>query len=274
MAKDVVAVQGAAIHVEQYGEGGPALFLHGVPDSAELWSPVIGVASREYRCIAPDLAGFRRSQLRRDVTFSLDGYAVWVNDLVMALGIDEPLTLVGHDWGGIFGLAWACKYPERAGRIIVMDTIFSHLYRWHPWARVWRTPVLGELSMLLMNRPLFMSEMRRGSVLLDDAWLARLWSAMQENYRTRFVTLQLYRSLNPPRLLPWQPLLRALAASTPLTVLHGAHDPYIPGWTTRLFHTDDVRVLEDVGHWVPAEAPAAVLAALGVAAADNHGTQA
>lgn len=269
MSKDFV-VQGAATHVEQFGEGRPALFLHGVPDSAELWSRVLGEASRKYRCIAPDLPGFRRSQLPQNFVFSLDGYAAWVNDLVDALGIDEPLTLVGHDWGGIFGLAWACKYPERAGRVVVMDTIFSHLYRWHPWARVWRTPVLGELSMLLMNRPLFLSEMRRGSVALDDAWLAQLWNAMQENYRTRFVTLKLYRSLNPPVLLPWQPLLQALAASTPLTVLHGAHDPYIPGWTTRLFHTEDVRVLEDAGHWVPAEAPGAVLAALGVAAPEIH----
>jgi pimeloyl-ACP methyl ester carboxylesterase len=96
---------------------------------------------------------------------------------------------------------------------------------------------------------------------------------MQENYRTRFVTLKLYRSLNPPVLLPWQQLLQALAASTPLTVLHGAHDPYIPGWTTRLFHTEDVRVLEDAGHWVPAEAPGAVLAALGVAAPEIHNAQ-
>jgi pimeloyl-ACP methyl ester carboxylesterase len=253
VSKDFV-VQGAATHVEQYGEGRPALFLHGVPDSAELWSPVLGEASRKYRCIAPDLPGFRRSQLPQNFVFSLDGYAAWVNDLVDALGIDEPLMLVGHDWGGIFGLAWACKYPERASRVVVMDTIFSHLYRWHPWARVWRTPVLGELSMLLMNRPLFLSEMRRGSVALDDAWLAQLWSAMQENYRTRFVTLKLYRS-------------------TPLTVLHGAHDPYIPGWTTRLFHTEDVRVLEDAGHWVPAEAPGAVLAALGVAVPEIHNGQ-
>ncbi|MDH3842107.1 MAG: hypothetical protein OES35_14445, partial [Chromatiales bacterium] len=69
MSKDFV-VQGAATHVEQYGEGRPALFLHGVPDSAELWSPVLGEASRKYRCIAPDLPGFRRSQLPQNFVFS------------------------------------------------------------------------------------------------------------------------------------------------------------------------------------------------------------
>ncbi len=264
-----IAVRGARTYLEQQGDGPPALFLHGVPDSADLWSRVAGPAAAKYRCFAPDLPGFRRSQLPRDFAFSLDGYARWVNDLVDAAGIERPVTLVGHDWGGIFGLAWACSFPERVGRVVVMDTIFSHLYRWHAWARVWRMPLLGELAMLLMNRWLFFTEMRRGSVALDDAWLAALWDAMQENYRTRFVTLKLYRSLSPPSLLAWQGRLEQLAQSVPVTVLHGAQDPYIPSWVARLFHTEDVRVLADTGHWVPVEAPAEVLRALGVAQSDG-----
>jgi pimeloyl-ACP methyl ester carboxylesterase len=269
---DVVTteVRGAPTYVERSGTGAPALFLHGVPDSADLWQPVIASASAAYRCFAPDLPGFRRSAMPGRFVYSLDGYAEWVNDLVDALAVTEPVTLVGHDWGGIFGLAWACQHPERVARVIVADTIFSHLYRWHAWARVWRTPGLGELAMVLMSRPMFFREMRRGSAALDDEWLSALWEATTENYKSRFVTLRLYRSLSPAKLLSWQGRLQRLAAAVPVTVLHGELDPYIPAWTTRLFHTEDVRLLENIGHWVPAEAPSAVLEALGVDARESE----
>src|SRR5690349_6980470 len=36
-------------------------------------------------------------------------------------------------------------------------------YRWHFWARIWRTPILGEASMALMNRLTLARELNRGS---------------------------------------------------------------------------------------------------------------
>jgi len=257
-----IELDGALQYVHRSGRGRPALLLHGVPDSADLWHPLVARIGQDFRCYAPDLPGFRRSALPRSFTFSLEGYAHYVAQLVQALEINEPLTLVAHDWGGIMGLAWACRNPGNVARIVVADTVFSHLYRWHAWARVWRTPLLGEASMLLMNRWLFRAAMRRGSRRLDRARIDAMYAAMCERYAMRFTVLKLYRSLPPRDFLPWESRLQALAAEVPITVLHGAGDPYIPSSMARLMHTPDVRVVRGVGHWLPVEATEELAAAV------------
>ena len=65
-------IDNAPIYVNIQGEGEPALFLHGVPDSAELWSPVLSKVNGHYRCYAPDLPGFYRSGIPESFEFHLD----------------------------------------------------------------------------------------------------------------------------------------------------------------------------------------------------------
>jgi len=45
-------------------------------------------------------------------------------------------------------------------------------------------------------------------------------------------------------------------------VLWGEHDVYLPRWLTTTFHTPHVEIVPGIGHWVPAEAPERVIAAL------------
>ena len=257
-----IQVQGHAVHVRQVGAGAPALFLHGVPDTAELWHEVIAGVADRYACYAPDFMGIHRSEVNPRFDYSLDGLADWVEDLVTALGIERPITLACHDWGGVMGLAWACKYPQRVARVVLMDAPFTHLYRWHRWARIWRTPLLGELSMLLMTRWVMDRELRRGGRALSAAQRDAVYSAAPSRLASRFVTLRLYRAGEMRNFIGWDARLAALAARVPLKILWGEHDVYLPRWLTRTFHTDDVEIVADVGHWVPAEAPQRVIAAL------------
>src|ERR1700756_2193356 len=54
-------------HIDE-GEGAPVLFMHGEPTWSFLWRKVIGpVRDAGYRCIAPDLPGFGRSDKPIDV---------------------------------------------------------------------------------------------------------------------------------------------------------------------------------------------------------------
>jgi len=257
-----VKVQGHAVYVKQTGIGAPALFLHGVPDTAELWDTAIdGVADR-YTCYAPDFQGIYRSAINPDFDYSFDGYADWVEALVKALDINQPITLVAHDWGGLIGVAWASKYPQRIARIVLMNTAFTSRYRWHAWARVWRTPVLGELSMWLMSRPMLSRELRRGSRKLTPAQIAAIWRGAPSKMSSRMTILKLYRSADPARLASWESRWQQLAARVPVKILWGAHDPYLPRWVASSFHTQDVEIVEGSGHWVPAEAPQRLIAAL------------
>ncbi len=109
-------------HIDE-GEGAPVVFLHGEPTWSFLWRNVIPpVRDAGYRCIAPDLVGFGRSDKPVDPSwYSYDRHV----ELVAALLEDLDLrgaTLVVHDWGGPIGLRVAVQDPQRVGRIVAMDT--------------------------------------------------------------------------------------------------------------------------------------------------------
>ena len=147
-----VRVGGADIYVTEWGAGPPVLLLHGNPDSSIMWEGIAERLAPHYRCIAPDLPGFGHSEVPANFERSLDGLAQFVEQFLNAAAIERPLDLVAHDFGGPFAFAWAVKHPDAVRRMVAINTLFFSDYRWHFWARVWRTPILGELSMLAMNR--------------------------------------------------------------------------------------------------------------------------
>ena len=57
----------------------------------------------------------------------------------------ERVNLVVHDWGAA-ALAFAQRAPERVERLVVINALpLFDGYAWHRAARIWRTPLLGEL---------------------------------------------------------------------------------------------------------------------------------
>ncbi|RMH22410.1 MAG: alpha/beta fold hydrolase, partial [Acidobacteria bacterium] len=212
------------VYLLDEGAGPPVLFLHGNPDSAELWRGVIDRLAGRCRCLAPDLPGFGRTPAPADFDCSLPRLAAFVEELVQALDVEAPLDLVVHDFGGPYGLAWAVEHPDRVRRLVAINTLFFADYRWHFWGRVWRTPVLGELSMLLMNRWLFARELRRGSPGLPRDHVRRAY-ALTSPAMKRMV-LRLYRATDPRRFAGWEERLLELAAHRPTLVLWGERDPY------------------------------------------------
>src|SRR5713226_8944810 len=95
-----LTVRDVQVYLVDKGSGTPTLFLHGNPDSSDMWSGVIVPLSRHYRCLAPDLPGFGRSIAPADFDCSLDNLAGFVDDLMRAIGITQPVNLVVHDFGG------------------------------------------------------------------------------------------------------------------------------------------------------------------------------
>src|SRR5690349_6630806 len=102
-----LTVQNVPVYLIDEGTGTPTLFLHGNPDSADMWRPVIDRLRDSFRCLAADLPGFGRSGTLPAFDGSLESMARWVDDVVTAIGIREPLNIVGHDFGGQFAPAWA-----------------------------------------------------------------------------------------------------------------------------------------------------------------------
>jgi haloalkane dehalogenase len=105
------------------GDGPPVLFVHGEPTWSFLWRKVIPpVRDAGFRCIAPDLAGFGRSDKPTDVAwYSYDRHVELLTGVVDELDLRDA-TVVVHDWGGPIGLRLAVEQPERIARMAVMDT--------------------------------------------------------------------------------------------------------------------------------------------------------
>jgi haloalkane dehalogenase len=109
-------------HLDE-GEGAPVVFIHGEPTWSFLWRRVMPpVLEAGYRCIAPDLPGFGRS----DKPISLDWYtydrhAAALSSLLEELDLHDA-TVVVHDWGGPIGLRGAVEHPERIARMVILDT--------------------------------------------------------------------------------------------------------------------------------------------------------
>ena len=127
------------------GEDPPVLYVHGVPDSAELWTPFLRLTGG----IAVDLPGFGESGKPAQWPYSLDGYARFLPAFLDALRIDR-VRLVAHDWG-----AAALTLAGRIERLVAIDVLpLLPGHRWHWVARAWRTPALGELAMGFTGRTL------------------------------------------------------------------------------------------------------------------------
>jgi pimeloyl-ACP methyl ester carboxylesterase len=249
-----VPVSGADIHVTEWGAGPPVLLLHGNPDSGIMWEGVAERLGQRYRCIAPDLPGFGQSDGPASFEPSLDGMARFVEQFLTAAGIDTPLDLIAHDFGGPFAFAWAVKHPQAVRRLVAINTLFFSDYRWHFWARVWRTPILGELAMLISSKTAFARELRRGSKGLSDAHIDRTYALMTP--RMKKTVLRLYRASDPAKLKPWENDFLALTRAKPTLVIWGDQDPYVDKRFAERFNARRVVHLPDVGHWAPVEAPA------------------
>jgi len=105
------------------GEGNPVVFFHGEPTWSYLWRKVIPpLRDAGYRCIAPDYAGFGRSDKPTDLSwYTYDRHVELMATLLEQLDVRDA-TAVVHDWGGPIGLRLAVEQPERFSRIVIMES--------------------------------------------------------------------------------------------------------------------------------------------------------
>ena len=104
------------------------LFLHGFPEGAWVWDPLLLHFSRPenggYRCVAPNLRGFERSSAPEDVKAYRAKYLV--QDIVALIDsecADAPLAaLIAHDWGGAVAWSLTNQHPERLRQLVIVNS--------------------------------------------------------------------------------------------------------------------------------------------------------
>ena len=116
---------GLRLHYIDEGAGEPVVMLHGNPTWSFYYRHLIEDLRDSYRVIVPDHIGCGLSDKPDDSRYDYR-LASRVDDLERLLdhlGLDRELTLVMHDWGGIIGMTFAARHPDRIARLVVCNTI-------------------------------------------------------------------------------------------------------------------------------------------------------
>jgi epoxide hydrolase 4 len=114
-------LESCRLHYVSRGEGKPLLFLHGFPQFWFLWREQLADLGDDHAVYAADMRGYNLSCKPEDPEAYRMRYLLGdLLGLVRKLDL-APLTLVGHDWGGIVSWAFALKYPEMLERLVVID---------------------------------------------------------------------------------------------------------------------------------------------------------
>ena len=271
-----IAANGMDFEILEAGEGPLAILLHGFPDQARSWTPLIErLAAEGYRAVAPVMRGFGGP--------APDGcYQGWATGgdavaLIEALGY-EKAVVIGHDWGAGAAYAAATMAPHRVEKLVAMAVPYG--------------PQLPA-SMLLdgdqQRRSWYMFFFQTGlaemAVPLNDfAFIDRLWAEWSPGYvlpdadraalKAQFAApgvlsnaLAYYRQVFTPSASKpeWAPM--AAKATGPIAVptlyLHGVNDGCVGAYLSDGMETQFTggfrRVLvENAGHFLQLEQPQVV----------------
>ena len=239
------------------------VFVHGNPGSSRDWTRLATAAAEFGRVVALDMPGFGRADKPPGFEYTVRGYARHLAGALAELHIRRA-HLVLHDFGGPWGLAWAAAHPHEFATATLVDTGVLSGYRWHYLARIWRTPLLGELFQATATRRGFHLLLRHGNPRgLPREFIDQMFDDYDRG--TRRAVLKLYRATGDPgRMEEMARALRPLARAA--LVVWGKHDPYIPvSYAERqreVFPSAKVVVLEQSGHWPFADDPDAVAQAV------------
>ena len=247
-------IDGNSLHYVSYGEGPPVVFVHGLGGTSNLWHGVMQAMQQHHHCVAVDLRGHGRSQGRGK--FSIEGWSKDLQRLINHLEL-PAVTLVGHSLGSLVVQHLAHGSPDAVDQLVLVGGIS---YFQPPTADAYR-----ERATLVEQE---------GMDTLVDAWLAGAVSP--QSHATQSGMVGLLREVflrNEPqnyakacRALADAPRIRRDEIGQPTLVVTGAHDRSTPlamaEEITSAIPVSRVKVLPDVGHWLPLEAPGPLAAAI------------
>jgi pimeloyl-ACP methyl ester carboxylesterase len=182
---------GLRYHYLDEGGGEPIVMLHGNPTWSFYYRNLVLALRDSYRCVVPDHVGCGLSDKPDDsgYDYTLQRRVQDLEALLKHLQIKADVTLVLHDWGGIIGMAYACRHPERVRRLVVLNTAAFRLPHAKPlpWSLgLCRNRAVGPLLVRGLNafcraaarvcctrRPLS-AEVRAAYLAPYDSWANRI----------------------------------------------------------------------------------------------------
>ncbi|MEQ1918666.1 MAG: alpha/beta fold hydrolase [Elusimicrobiota bacterium] len=115
---------GYAMHYLDEGKGETVLMVHGNPTWSFYFREVVKALSPNFHCIVPDHVGMGLSDRPDDAhyQYTLKSRVDDLDKLMERVAPTGPVTLIVHDWGGMIGMSWAVRHPERIKAIVALNT--------------------------------------------------------------------------------------------------------------------------------------------------------
>lgn len=240
----------------------PVVLLHGQPATHVAWLPVRRRLP-DLDILTPDRPGYGTNPAGPT---DYPGNVDWLVRLFDDAGIDRAVV-GGHSWGGGIATLLAARHPDRVAGLLLVCSVGPKCLVWEDYPLAW--PGIGDAlayAGLRLAAPIVrwqaLRELHRRVGRSD-------WEEVAESIEVQF-TRPVWRSF----LLEQRALLRQLRAldaiidrvRTPTVVLAGTRDKTIPAVTPRQLSSRiagaELRIVPDVGHMLPLDAPAAVSTAI------------
>lgn len=225
----------------------PAVFVHGVPDTKHLWDDVIAHLSRK-DAVALSLPNFA-APAPEGFGSTKEEYVDWlIGELE---GIDEPVDIVGHDWGALLTERVVALRPDLVRTWAAGGAAIDEGYTWHPAAQMWQTLGVGEQFMDGMTPDAMAAALAPEGVPEKHAREAaeRIDDAMKS------AILTLYRSAKE-YMKEWHADVEKMPS--PGLLIWGENDPYMQLEFAKKMSARngaELVVFEGCGHWWPVQRP-------------------
>ena len=269
----VTEANGVRLHHVTGGSGPPVLLVPGWPQTWYAWRYIMPRLARSYSVTAVDIRGMGRSE-KPGSGYDLETMSGDVVQLMSALGHDSFLY-VGHDIGTWIGYPAAARYPDRIRKAVLMDAAVPGLYEVPPLIqsdprnqKVWHfafnmLPGLPEILVRGREREylawLYNSKAHR-TAPLDEALEVYLEAysadgALESSfgwYRAMIANMEHNRRLAAGKLA--MPVMAVGGEHGMGAVMEDSLGPVCDNLVSY--------VIPDCGHYIPEEAPDALLALL------------
>lgn len=127
--KREVATDLGVLRYHEAGDGPPLLLLHGSGPGVTGWRNYRGVLAdfaEHFRCLVLEFPGFGVSDPGDGHPMMMAGASVGV--FLDALGIDEPVHVIGNSMGGIVGTNLAIHSPQRVRTLVTIGGIGKNVF--------------------------------------------------------------------------------------------------------------------------------------------------
>lgn len=235
------------------GSGEPIVMVHGSGPGVTAWANwrlIMPHLAKDFRVIAPDMAGFGYSDRVEGITYNLDLWVAQLEDLLNALNLDK-VNLVGNSFGGGISLAFAIKNPKRVNKLVLMGSVGVPFTLTDGLNKVWGYEPSFENMRKLMDVFAF-----DRNLVTDELAQLRYQASIREGFQESFSAMfPEPRQKGIEMLSSKEEKISKLEHQT--LIIHGREDQVIPMKNSvdlfSLIPNSQLHIFGKCGHWAQIE---------------------